>query len=425
MLFIIIDGLNYRVLHQVVWTKIIVEMMVIILLILVGIPVIVSLSETQLHQKLFELYNPDVIPIGNGSDHIEVSLELYPLSIDGVDEKSQTFTIRALLEYRWKDEFLTWNPQDYGGKTRISVQNTNIWLPDLALLNVYDNPTDLGQTGGRTSVYHNGMCITRLYKMHQVGCKIRIQRFPFDVQNCELDFLSWNNPNTILMLKTSGSLDTSRFIESSEWDLQGYEVHTFQRSFGEDTWDRILVRFKLRRKWLFVVMNMVAPIVCISLLNLLCFVTPAESGEKLGLSIAIFLTMAVFLTIVSGSLPESSDEISLLGIYVGIQLLGSGLTVVSTVFCLRLFHKEEKEPVSYYYRLLCKAFCCFKASDQYETNEQTTVHKTSKEHFPKTFSFTENVVSWQSAARAFDRMCLLFSVIWNVTLIIGLVCALN
>ena len=46
------------------------------------------------------------------------------------------------------------------------------------------------------------------------------------------------------------------------------------------------------------------------------FLVPAVSGEKVALCLSLFLTLAVFLTTITTFMPESSDEISVLGIYV-------------------------------------------------------------------------------------------------------------
>jgi len=35
----------------------------------------------------------------------------------------------------WKDDFLTWNPVDYGGIARIVVPPHLVWLPDFGLEN--------------------------------------------------------------------------------------------------------------------------------------------------------------------------------------------------------------------------------------------------------------------------------------------------
>ena len=385
-----------------------------------------TLTEVDLHRALFKFYNPDIMPIKNKSKTIEVNLEIYIMNIDNIDEKSQTFTIRAFLENSWKDEYLTWEPELYGGIKNINVQNGNIWLPDLALNNVYDSPTELGQKDGRTIIKHTGQTVTWPYKMYKVGCKIRIRNFPFDVQTCELDFLSWTNPYSVLKLKTSEQLSRYYFQESAEWALESYHIKHYQNPYGDDSWDHILFSFVLRRKWLFHLLNMIAPIVCISFLNLTCFIIPSECGEKITLCISIFLTLAVFLTIISSALPESSDETSLFGVYVGLQLLMSGLTILSTVISLHLYHKEDDDKVPKYCQFLSKVFCRSKVSSPADSKVYTnghiaTVEQPADNHLFK--DFTEKQVSWVTVSRAFDNLSLLLSVIWNVGLIIGLVIA--
>ena len=381
-----------------------------------------TLTETDLHLKLFESYNPDVMPIRNKSEAIEVSIDLYVMSIDNIDEKSQTFTVRGFMENKWTDAFLKWNPEDYSGIKVINVQNENIWLPDLSLNNVYDSPTELGQKEGRSSIKYNGVSTTWPYKMYQVGCKIHIRKFPFDVQTCDLDFLSWTNPVSALKLKTSEQLNLYKYQESVEWALESYEIIHFQNPYGEDFWDHVIFRFTLRRKWEFVVINMLAPIVCIALLNLLCFVTPADCGEKITLCLSVFLTLAVFLTFITDSLPESSDEISLFGVYVGLQLICSGLTILATVMSLHLYYKDNTQPVSGFYRLLSRMFCLSKAPEKSDAYIHSNGHAPSVLEEPsKATDIQSSNITWQTVSFAFDRLCLLLSVIWNVVLVVGLV----
>ena len=35
----------------------------------------------------------------------------------------------------WKDELLVWDPADYNGTTRITIEGQQIWLPELAIRN--------------------------------------------------------------------------------------------------------------------------------------------------------------------------------------------------------------------------------------------------------------------------------------------------
>jgi heme A synthase len=51
-------------------------------------------------------------------------------------------------------------------------------------------------------------------------------------------------------------------------------------------------------------------------------------GERMGYTITVWLAFAVFLTIVSASLPKSSDTVPVLSVYIMIQLGIGTLTVL-------------------------------------------------------------------------------------------------
>ena len=383
-------------------------------------------TERDLHEELFNGYNPNVKPLYNVSEAMYVSLKLSILSVDNIDEKKQSFSVRGFLEVRWTDEFLTWNPDKYNGVTTINVQTNNIWLPDLALRDVYSSPTELGQSTGKAVVDYNGSVVIWPYSRYTVACKIKIRYFPFDAQTCELTFLSWTNPSSAMILYPSNteSLSLHSYRPNGEWELASHNVSYYQKPYSTDTWDQITFTFLFRRKALFQVMNIIAPIVCITLLNLTCFIVPAESGEKVALCISMFLTLAVFLSTITSFLPESSDEVSILSIYVCIQLLGSGITIICTVASLHLYHKGEMQPVTIWFCLLCK-MCCL-------VNHQTP-HVMDTSYVPEPASCKTNFVlcktasrvTWKTVSRAFDRLCLVVSIVWNICLITGLLIALH
>ena len=357
------------------------------------------LSESDLHNRLFRKYRSDVRPRRNISDAVKVRLDMYIMSLDHIDEKRQTFTIRAFMEVTWKDEFLMWTPNKYGGVKRINVPNTKLWLPDLALLDVYDSLTDLGQKDGRAVVNNDGMVKIWPYKMYTVGCKIKIRQFPFDVQTCTLDFLSWTNPVSALDLNTSDKLYLGRYSENAAWALDSHEVIYYLKTFGSDSWAHIKLNFTLRRKWLFHVLNIIIPIVVISSLNIACYLVPAASGEKITLCISIFLTLAVFLTIIASSMPESSDDVSILAVYVGMQLLGSALSILATVASLCIYHRDKSVRMSKCMRILCK-ICCLHSNKERDN-------------------------TWEIASRAFDRVCLWVTICCQICLLTGFMIGLG
>ena len=51
----------------------------------------ITLTEQELHRKLFSFCNPNIMPIKNKSDTICISVDIFIINIDNIDEKSQIF----------------------------------------------------------------------------------------------------------------------------------------------------------------------------------------------------------------------------------------------------------------------------------------------------------------------------------------------
>ena len=108
---------------------------------------------------------------------------------------------------------------------------------------------------------------------------------------------------------------------NSSWDIleTSWEV---EWESGEASIKFVL---KLRRKPMFIILNSLLPIVMLALLNLLVFALPCDCGEKASFAVTVFLAFAVFMTIISSTLPENSDSTSVFSAYVVL------LTVQSTL----------------------------------------------------------------------------------------------
>lgn len=397
-------------------------------------------TEVDLHEQLFERYNPNIMP-RNSTLPIVVGIEMHLLSIDNIDEKRQTISVRAFLEVTWQDAFLQWVPEDYGNVTSINVKVEDIWTPDLALENTFDSPTNLGQEKGNANIDYNGHVIMWPYKTYTVSCKIYIADFPFDEQTCTFQFLSWTNTISVLKLDNkSRTINVNTYRESGEWDLVQTNVVHFQRSFGSEFWDLMRFQIKVKRKWLFHVMNLIVPVLCISVLNIVCFLLPSEGGERVTLSISIFLTLAVFLSIVNSSMPESSDEVAKFGVYVGLQLLGSALTIILTTISLYIFHRNESIPICKGFRFFVKMSCITLPKQQRHSGEVSCHVATLCEDVLKNGIHTKSEVetaninplppqnnidksyepdiTWKLVSRALDRFGFTAAVVWHILLIL-------
>ncbi|KAL3115752.1 hypothetical protein niasHT_007757 [Heterodera trifolii] len=100
----------------------------------------------------------------------------------------------------------------------------------------------------------------------------------------------------------------------------------------------------LERKPLFFVIFSCLPCVLISVLVLLGFYMPSDSGEKVTLGITSLLSTTVFLMLVSEHLPPTADALPLIGIYYGVTIFIVSLQTAFTVFTLNIHHIGTNGP---------------------------------------------------------------------------------
>merc|ERR1711909_243001 len=81
-------------------------------------------------------YNPLFIPVKNESvHHQEVFLEATLQKIIDFDMEKGIFTTLIWLDMSWEDDYLKWDPEEYGGVDRMQLPPSKIWTPDIFLFN--------------------------------------------------------------------------------------------------------------------------------------------------------------------------------------------------------------------------------------------------------------------------------------------------
>lgn len=102
--------------------------------------------------------------------------------------------------------------------------------------------------------------------------------------------------------------------------------------------------FTLDRKPAYHVLYLIVPCVIISCMSILTFFLPPDCGERVGLSITLFLALAVYLLIVSDILPETSDYVPRLGLYYMVIMGEIALVVAVNAGILRCHFSRSKPP---------------------------------------------------------------------------------
>jgi hypothetical protein len=96
----------------------------------------------------------------------------------------------------------------------------------------------------------------------------------------------------------------------------------------------------IRRKTLYYMYNVVFPCMMMSALTLLVFCLPPDSGEKIALGITVLLAFSVFVLAIAEKMPETSDSMPLIGIYLTVVMGMTSVSVVMTVMVSARVHER-------------------------------------------------------------------------------------
>nr|QYL30862.1 ACR-16-like protein [Trichuris muris] len=302
-----------------------------------------DIHERQLSDDLLRGYNVLERPVDNCSKAVDVTLELVLFQIVNVDEKSQTMQTNVWLKFSWQDYNLKWSPEEYGGLTDIRIPPEKIWKPDVILYNNVDADFQ-SYFPSNVIVYYNGQISWIPPAILQSSCKLDITWFPFDDQQCCLKFGSWTyNGNKLNLIQSESGWDLSEYLENGEWLLTDAPVKRNVKLYNccpDEPYVDVKYCLNIRRRTLYYGFNMIIPSVLISLMTLLGFLLPVESGEKLTLEITILLSVCVFLTMVGQMTPSTSEALPLIGIFFSCNMIVVSASVVSNVLVLNLHYRS-------------------------------------------------------------------------------------
>ena len=179
-------------------------------------------------------------------------------------------------------------------------------------------------------------------------------------------------PFEISFYAMNNKVDTSLFNENGVWELTDTHV---QAGVTAQYIQYLTATFYIKRRASYYLVNMLLPISTMGVLNLLVFLLPAESGERVSYSMTLLLAIAVFLTIAAEQLPKTSfPTISALSIKLLVDMTISGLVMFFTIVGLNFYHADEKNPIPSCIAattkvLLCKRCCKRGKGERYRTRK--------------------------------------------------------
>ena len=228
----------------------------------------------------------------------------------------------------------------------------------------------------------------------------------------------WNyHGDEIFLWSTQPTVNLNYFLPNNAWTLDSTRVENFQKA---DIDGMVKVELVLKRKPLYFCVSMLAPILLLAILNPLVFILPPESGERVSYAVTIFLSVAVFITLVSDHMPKSSSPISNTSYFLMTAVIFSAMVIVVTMFSMRLHLRgsSEKEPkclrMVFFvlsFGILQKASCCKKNNAVSEINDEEKSTCTIIDKKP-------GKDAYKYLARDFDKIALGYSVVFIIITIL-------
>ncbi|XP_062602794.1 neuronal acetylcholine receptor subunit alpha-6-like [Saccostrea cucullata] len=309
-------------------------------------------SRSQLFQDVITKIDPDIAPFESAETQTDVTVTLNLMGISEVNEKQQTVQGSYWVGLTWTDWRLRWDPSSYLNISSVQVNASNIWSPtSVCIFNELGNDKCFNADKDPVTVHSFGYVSYMKYMESVSQCTIDVTKYPFDSHYCGLYFGNINPDAEFINFESKYSSFLLQYLLPNEvWNVRNTSllINEYEDSLTKRSERQLHFNILLERKSLYVVISTLLPVIILSVLNLFSFVVPIDSGEKMGFCMAIFLTFAVCLTMITDSMPKSSEKVPFFTIYLITQLVISGLTVVFEAFLLLVhFHfskAKEKTP---------------------------------------------------------------------------------
>ncbi|XP_033727667.1 LOW QUALITY PROTEIN: neuronal acetylcholine receptor subunit alpha-3-like, partial [Pecten maximus] len=259
--------------------------------------------------------------------------------IRDVDEVSGSITLTGGLAMMWKDFRLTWNPEDYDGISRMMVNSSKIWSPNIFLVSSSADLEKFSLQDVDARILN--IAVESVSPgMIRSTCTVDMTNFPTDFQTCHLMFLPWGYlPTEIQLSFLQSFINLDDFDENGEWSVDSTTVEIYNsRSYETNPAVYTIV---LRRKSAYFVISMVVPVYILCFLNPFVFLLPAASGERISFTITKFLSLAVYMTLVGDNMPKVSEPMAGISYFLLVSMIYSCVLIILTIFTLRSHARND------------------------------------------------------------------------------------
>ncbi|CAC5400443.1 unnamed protein product [Mytilus coruscus] len=315
-----------------------------------------NLKDAKLLQAdLLNNYKPSVRPVLNQSETLNVNVTFYITSFNSFNQVDETISMTMGTTLTWKDPSLVWDPASYGNITSTTLDSNKIWTPLIFLLNSADNLKTIGSDAKfQCTVFNTGMVRHPPGGIILAKCPTDVSKFPFDTQICTLKIIPWGMPSfQVTLTSVYSEAQLGFYTPHSDWTLLERKTST---GITDGNYSAFYLNMKFKRQSLYFNILIIIPTLLFALLNPLVFVLPVDAGERVSLAMTILLSYVIFLTLVSGSIPATSNPMCFLLLIMIVIISISALIVIGAILSAKYYYLHADENVGALPKFLAKRF---------------------------------------------------------------------
>lgn len=294
-----------------------------------------------LQTDMLRNYSKDVRPVTFQTDAVHVNMSFLAKALNKFNEIEGVLDMVCGLTLTWRDELMQWNPSNYGQTTILRLPMSKVWTPSLFLINSATSfQVNLGDDKVQSVTYFfDGSAMLTTGIITSTICSPNVTYYPFDSHHCSLEFTSLVLPEEV-NLHIETHINTYAFEPNTIWELES----AYGSEMGTTGISLVKANIRIKRRPTFLLINIFAPILFLALANLFVFAIPIESGERVSFAVTILLSFAVFLTLVTDKMPQTSLSLSLFSLYLILTMTYSSLIMLALAFILSIYFTEDNEP---------------------------------------------------------------------------------
>ena len=147
------------------------------------------------------------------------------------------------------------------------------------------------------------------------SCPMDVAHYPFDRQKCNIIIGSWTHNSRFLNIKPTEIRIFDSTYHNHKWDLLDITSRVNLQLYNcclSAPFSDIIYTLSVKRKPLFIVINVLLPSIMLMIMGNLAILLPPESGERISLGLTTFPSFTVFQLMVASFAPVSSLSVTVI-----------------------------------------------------------------------------------------------------------------